>query len=132
MLILLSSYNEHLTQPVQSAVNHLNYRSPLLLPASSPYKQTQLLFLQTEKKPSSSLKSKQTWVLRKVLLSFHRNGNLGTRFMVSCSTGCASWPNTETSSPQHPLKLQNYTHCSGTLMLTSQMLQLKRRANADL
>lgn len=34
--------------------------------------------------------------------------------MVSCSTDYVWWPNTETSSPQLPVLLQNYTHYSGT------------------
>lgn len=33
--------------------------------------------------------------------------------MVSCSTDYVWWPNTETSSHQLPMLLQNYTHYSG-------------------
>ncbi len=58
--------------------------------------------------------SKHTWVLRKVLHCVNRNRNLGTPFMVSCSTDCVWWPNTETSSPRLPLLLRNYTRSSGS------------------
>lgn len=57
--------------------------------------------------------SEHTRVLRKVLHSVNRNRNLATLFMVSCSTDCVWWPNTETYSPQLPARLRNYTHCSG-------------------
>lgn len=53
-------------------------------------------------------------VLRKVLHSVIRNRNLGTLFTASYSTACVWWPNTETSSLQHPVLLRNYTDCSGT------------------